>query len=61
MLSCALSLILAAVADAYRSLRVRDMFEAYKERFGHDFGDEDDYRMAVFEDNLRYIEEENAK
>ncbi|KAF4694082.1 hypothetical protein FOZ63_028676 [Perkinsus olseni] len=61
MLSCALSLILAVVADGDRSLRVRDMFEAYKERFGHDFGDDDDYRMAVFEDNLRYIEEENSK
>ncbi|KAF4751932.1 hypothetical protein FOZ63_014623 [Perkinsus olseni] len=70
MLSCALSLLLVVVADGYRSLRVQEMFEAYKERasesksarFEHDFGDDDDdYRMAVFEDNLRYIDEENAK
>ncbi|KAF4740112.1 hypothetical protein FOZ62_005198 [Perkinsus olseni] len=61
MLSCALSLLLVVVADGDRSLRVKQMFEAYKERFGHDFGDDDDYRMAVFEDNLRYIEEENSK
>ncbi|KAF4716881.1 hypothetical protein FOZ63_025954 [Perkinsus olseni] len=65
MLSCALSLLLVVVADGYRSLRVKEMFEAYKEsksaRFGHDFGDDDDNRMTVFEDNLRYIEEENAK
>ncbi|KAF4661157.1 hypothetical protein FOL46_005851 [Perkinsus olseni] len=61
MLSCALALLLVVVADGYRSLRVKEMFEAYKERFEHDFGDDDDYRMAVFEDNLRYIEEGNAK
>ncbi|KAF4748824.1 hypothetical protein FOZ63_008104, partial [Perkinsus olseni] len=63
MLACVLYLLLllAAAADGYSSLRVKERFEAYKERFEHDFGDDDDYRMAVFEDNLRYIEEENSK
>ncbi|KAF4741192.1 hypothetical protein FOZ63_009795, partial [Perkinsus olseni] len=61
MLACALYFLHAVVGNGYSSPRVKEMFEAYKERFGHDFGDDDDYRMAVFEDNLRYIEEENAK
>ncbi|KAF4706453.1 hypothetical protein FOZ63_020495 [Perkinsus olseni] len=61
MLACVLYLLHTVVAEGYRSPRVKELFEAYKERFGHGFGDDDDYRMAAFEDNLRYIEEENAK
>ncbi|KAF4706372.1 hypothetical protein FOZ62_001760 [Perkinsus olseni] len=61
MLACVLYFLHAVVAEGYSSPRMKEMFEAYKERFEHDFGDDDDYRMAVFEDNLRYIEEENAK
>ncbi|EER01717.1 cathepsin L, putative [Perkinsus marinus ATCC 50983] len=52
---------LAAVTAEYAGLQAREMFEAYKEKFGHDFGAHDDFRMKIFADNLRYIEEENSK
>ncbi|EER10895.1 thiolproteinase SmTP1, putative, partial [Perkinsus marinus ATCC 50983] len=57
----AFQLLLAVVTAEYGGSQVKDMFEAYKEKFGHNFDAQDDSRMKIFADNLRYIEEENAK
>ncbi|EER03669.1 thiolproteinase SmTP1, putative [Perkinsus marinus ATCC 50983] len=57
----AFQLLLAVVTAEYGGSQVRDMFEAYKEKFGHNFGAQDDSRMKIFADNLRFIEEENVK
>ncbi|KAF4654612.1 hypothetical protein FOZ61_008162 [Perkinsus olseni] len=61
MLFCLSYLLLGVLAGGYTVAEVKEKFDAYKKRFGHDFGDDDDYRMAVFDDNLRYIDIENAK
>ncbi|KAF4660510.1 hypothetical protein FOL47_007139 [Perkinsus chesapeaki] len=40
---------------------ITKLFAAYKKKFHYDFGLDDDYRMKVFGDNLRYIDESNSK
>ncbi|KAF4666251.1 hypothetical protein FOL46_003202 [Perkinsus olseni] len=73
MLVCPPYLLLGVLAGGYTVAEVKEKFDAYKKRgasssrrashlsFGHDFGDDDDHRMAVFDENLRYIDSENAK
>ncbi|KAF4717745.1 hypothetical protein FOZ62_005166, partial [Perkinsus olseni] len=58
---CLSYLLLGVLAGGYTVAEVKEKFDAYKKRFGHDFGDDDDHRMAVFDENLHYIESENAK
>ncbi|KAF4724073.1 hypothetical protein FOZ62_028415, partial [Perkinsus olseni] len=58
---CLSYLLLGVLARGYTLAEVKEKFDVYKKRFGHDFGDDDDHRMAVFDSNLRYIDSENAK
>ncbi|KAF4649050.1 hypothetical protein FOL47_002464, partial [Perkinsus chesapeaki] len=40
---------------------LKNMFVSFKNEFGFDFGEHDATREAIFHENVRYIEETNAK
>ncbi|EER10345.1 thiolproteinase SmTP1, putative [Perkinsus marinus ATCC 50983] len=42
-------------------LEVQNLFEAYKDEYDHDFGEEDANRLAIFHDNLKFIDEVNSR
>ncbi|KAF4648855.1 hypothetical protein FOL47_002711 [Perkinsus chesapeaki] len=61
MLFCASFLVIGLVYGKYTATQLNDVFAAYKERFGYNFGLDEAYRKKVFHDNLLYINESNSK